>query len=146
MAEYFNLFEFTRSGKAKELGIDNTPSEQEVDNIIEVMRVMDKIRGRWTAYCNGNCIFKPQIIVTSGYRCEALNEAVGGSKTSAHKIGSAVDFKAANGHNKELFEVCRDVLIEEGIPFEELINERDYSWIHLALRDLEGNQRREIYV
>lgn len=143
MAKYFTYSEFTKSDTANQLGINNTPSEEYIqDNILEVMRVMDKIREKWTDYCEDNCMPNPQIIVNSGYRCSALNKALKGSKTSAHKIGSAVDFEAKNGQNKALFEVAMEVL--KDIPFEEMINEKDYSWIHLALKSMNGEQKREI--
>lgn len=143
MAKYFVYSEFIKSETAKKLNIDNTPKEEYIqDNILEMMRVMDKIRERWTDYCEDNCLLHPQIIVNSGYRSDALNKAVKGSKTSAHKIGAACDFEAKNGHNKELFEVAMEVL--KDIPFEEIINEKDYSWIHLALKSMNGEQKREI--
>ena len=146
MATYFTYSEFIKSDTAKRLKIDNTPKEEYIqDNIIDMMRVMDKIRGMWTAYCSGNCIPKPQIIVNSGYRCEELNQAVKGSKTSAHKIGAACDYEALNGRNKELFEITLLVLQEDNIPFDQLINENNYDWIHLGMKNLKGEQREQVF-
>ena len=52
MAKYFVYSEFIKSETAKKLNIDNTPKEEYIqDNILEMMRVMDKIRERWTDYC-----------------------------------------------------------------------------------------------
>lgn len=145
MAVYFSYYEFIKSNTANKLGIDNTPTDEHIqDNILELMGVMDKIRERWTYYCKDNCLSDPQINITSGYRCEALNRAVKGVKSSAHKIGSACDFRAKNGQNKALFEVVMEVLKEYDIPFEELINEKDYSWIHFALKSYNGEQKKEI--
>ena len=143
MAKYFVYSEFIKSEKAKALGINNLPrTPEQMDNILEVMRIMDRIREKWTKYCEDNFLQDPAIIITSGFRCDALNKALGGSKTSAHRVGSACDFEARNGQNKALFGVCRKIL--KDIPFDQLINERNYSWIHLGIRNLKAAQRREI--
>lgn len=146
MVKYFKFEEFTKSAKAKELNIDNTPKDETIiNNINEVMEVMDIIRTRWTEYCADKHLQNPQIKITSGYRCDALNKAVKGSKTSAHKIGSAADYKAVNGHNKALYKVSQKVLEEMNIPYDQLINEYDYSWTHLGLKNLKGEQRKQVF-
>lgn len=145
MSAYFSYYEFIKSSTATKLGIDNTPTDEQIqDNILYLMHIMDKIREKWTEYCKENCLSNPQIIITSGYRCEALNRAIRGSKTSAHKIGSACDFRAKNGQNKALFGVILDVLNEYDIPFEEIINEQNFSWIHFAFKSITGEQKKEI--
>lgn len=149
MAKYFTYSEFTKSTKADSLGIDNIPKEEKIqDNILELMHVMDIIRDGWTYICEENCWDSPAIVITSGYRCNALNQAVGGSDTSAHKIGSACDFKAQNGRNKELLEYAHQVLITNCINWDQLINEKPDSygkpsWIHLGLRNNKNQQRKQ---
>lgn len=146
MAKYFTYFEFIRSATAEELEIDNEPKEEYIqDNILELMGVMDKIREEWTDYCEDNCLKDPQIIVNSGYRCEALNTAIKGAKNSAHKNGSTVDFEAKNGHNKALFGTVRRVLSKYDIAYDQLINEHNYSWIHLGLKNNNGQQRKQTF-
>lgn len=146
MAQYFSIFEFTKSDTAKKLNIDNTPNEQEMDNLIQTMRLMDKIREKWTVYCNENYLSKPQIVITSGFRCEALNKALGGSKTSYHRYGLAADFEANNGQNKALFEVIVDMIDNGEITVSQLIWEKGDSnnpdWTHIALYD--GKKKNEI--
>lgn len=145
MAKYFTYYEFIKSDTANRLRIDNTPTSSKIqNNIIEVMRVMDKIREAWTKYCKENFLGSAAIIVNSGYRCEALNKAINGSKTSAHKIGSACDFEALNGRNKELFKITKKTLLDNNIPFDQLLDEFNWSWIHLGLKNLQGLQRRQI--
>lgn len=145
MAKYFSYYEFIKSDTANKLGIDNTPTSERIqNNIIELMRVMDIIRESWTKYCKENYLNSPAIIINSGYRCEALNKALNGSKTSAHKIGSACDFEALNGHNKALYEVTKNVLEDNDIPFDQLLDEFNMSWIHLGLRNLNNEQRKQI--
>lgn len=145
MAKYFTYSEFIKSETAKKLNIDNTPTEEYIqDNILELMRIMDKIRENWTEYCTLNYFPHPEIIINSGYRCNALNKAVGGSETSAHRIGSAVDFEAKNGHNSDLFKVVQKTLYDEWIMWDQLIDEHDGAWIHLGLKTKDGIKRMEI--
>lgn len=146
MAKYFSYYEFIKSSTATKLGIDNNPTDETIqDNILELMGVMDKIRERWTDYCKENCLSDPAVIITSGYRCNALNKAVGGSKTSAHRVGAACDFEAKNGRNKDLFKVVQEVLKECQISFDQLIDEYDYSWIHLGLKNCSGERRNKVF-
>ena len=136
MSQFFTPYEFYKSSTAKKMNIDNTPNEQEMDNILELMGIMDKIRGKWTEYCKENYLYHPQIIINSGYRCDALNKAVKGSKTSQHKGGSACDFEAKNGQNKALFEVVLDMIDRGEIKVSQLIweeGENNPKWIHLGL-------------
>lgn len=145
MAKYFKFEEFTKSATAKRLGIDNTPKDETIiNNINEVMEVMDKIRIYWTKYCEDKGYKHPQIVVNSGYRCEALNKAINGAKRSAHKIGAACDFEAINGRNNELYKVTQEVLFNEGIRFDQLIDEYNMSWIHLGLKTINNEQRSQI--
>lgn len=147
MAQYFTFNEFLKSSTADKLEIDNLPDNDVVtDNIITLMGIMDKFREKWTVYCKENELGNPAIIITSGFRCKELNEAIGGAKKSAHRIGAACDFEAQNGHNKELFEVCKDFLQNEWKKgWEELINEKNYSWIHFAFVDINYNRKCEIF-
>ena len=135
MAEWFTFNEFIKSDTADRMGIDNTPTEEfEKNNIIATMRLMDKIRTKWTDRCNN---YRPQVIVTSGYRCNALNKAVGGSKTSQHRYGAACDFKAKNGQNKALFEMIVEMIENGEIEIGQLIYEQgdddNPAWIHISL-------------
>lgn len=68
------------------------------------------------------------IYVNSGYRSEALNKAVGGSSTSQHRLGMAADIDTHTREgNIELFN-----LIAKNLSFDQLIDEKDYSWIHVS--------------
>lgn len=134
MAKYFVFKEFTESEAADRLKIDNTPTEEYIqDNILQMMHIMDKIREKWTDYCEENYLENPAIIVNSGYRCEALNKALNGSKTSQHRYGAATDFEALNGENKALFDMVVDMIEKKEIRCSQLIDERDYAWIHIGL-------------
>lgn len=129
MAEFFTKSELTRSDTAQIRGIDNTPTPEASAALDALMwNVLDPIRRIWG---------KP-IIVNSGYRCPKLNAAVGGSATSQHMKGEAADITAGDPtKNKELF----DMIAQSAIPFDQLIDEKNYRWIHVSYRP---NGRRNI--
>lgn len=150
MSKWFVYSEFTKSATADKLNIDNTPTDEYIqDNIIELMRVLDGVREAWTVKCKKEYWGNPSIIVNSGYRCDALNDAIGGSKTSAHSIGAAADIEPANGKNREFLRFIEQYLLDNHIPFDQLINEKPVngvpSWIHIGLKNREGKQRRMVF-
>ena len=76
------------------------------------------------------------ISVSSGYRCRALNRAVGGSRTSAHLTGHAVDFNCY-GFGDPLA-ICR-AIAESDLVFDQLIEEG--RWCHISF---EPRLRRQV--
>lgn len=129
MAEFFTKSELSCSDTARIRGIDNTPTPEASAALDALMwNVLDPIRRMWG---------KP-IIVNSGYRCPKLNAAIGGSATSQHMKGEAADITAGDPtKNKELF----DMIAQSAIPFDQLIDEKNYRWIHVSYRP---NGRRNI--
>ena len=82
LTKHFTLEEFTRSSTAKARGIDSTVPEKLIPalrNLCE--RVLEPLREQ----------VREPVIISSGYRCPALNKAVGGSDTSQHMKGEACD-------------------------------------------------------
>lgn len=118
--EYFTIDELTRSDTASRLGIDNTPPAGAVAALTALVdNLLDPLRRQWG---------KP-LGVTSGYRCPALNRAVGGAVDSHHLRGMAADITTGDRtDNRRLFQL----LLESGLPFTQLIDERDFAWIHLS--------------
>ena len=123
--KYFTLEEMC----VTKTGITNIPSWQVVENLKALVNnVLDPIRESWG---------KP-IIVTSGFRCKDVNDKVGGSKNSQHTFGYAVDLDIGTPEqNKELFEF----IIEKGYYFDQLIDENNFSWIHLSYK-CTGNRQQ----
>jgi len=113
--KHFTLAELIRTNRA----IPNNPTELEKANIIELIEnVLDPLREMYG---------KP-IKVNSGYRSKLVNAAVGGAKNSDHLYGFAADITAGSKtENKKLFELIRD-----NFMFRQLINEYDYSWVHVS--------------
>ena len=120
--KYFKIREFTKSDVAKRNNINNSPSKREEQNIILLVdNILDPLRE----------VYGKPIIVTSGFRCKRLNNIVGGSKKSQHCNGEAADIRSlldSREENKKLF----DLILELDLPFDQLINEYDYDWIHVS--------------
>lgn len=149
MSKYFTIQELCHSDKADELGIINIPNEQETKHLEELIEVIDKIREEWTTLCKKNKWGSAAIKTNSGYRCPQLNKAIGGSKTSAHMLGYAIDFEPVNQHNKEFYDFCKEYLLNNDIAFDQLINEKPKcgipSWVHFGLKNRYGQQRQQIF-
>ena len=137
--DYFDLQELLRSDTALAKKIDNSPSWEVVAHLDELAGVLDKLRAAWG---------KP-IRISSGYRCDKLNRAVGGAATSVHKIGYAADMQVSGSFDK-----FRDFVVKwleaERIPFDQLLIERNAKtgakWLHLGLYNNARQQRRIVKV
>lgn len=127
--KYFSIKEMTKSNTATAKGIDNTPDQTITDNLTKLIEaVLDPLR-EWYG--------KP-IIVNSGYRCEALNKVIGGAKSSQHMLGEAADITVGSKEeNEKLFDYIKD-----NLEFDQLINESDFSWVHVSYR--EGRLRKQV--
>lgn len=133
--KYFTLQELTASATAKRKGIDNTPSPEVTARLTAlVANVLDPLREAWG---------KP-IVVTSGYRSPRLNRAVGGAARSQHCKGEAADIRTLSNRrweNRQLYDLIRKL----GLPFDQLIDEYDYSWIHVSYNE-SRNRREELHI
>lgn len=118
--KYFTFTEFERSATATRYAIDNRAPESAKKNIAALVdNVLDPLREAWG---------KP-ITVTSGYRCEELNRKVGGTATSHHLKGMAADITTGNKvDNRRLFQL----VVALNLPFTQLIDEKNFSWIHIS--------------
>lgn len=144
--KYFTISELTRSDTASIKKIDNTPNKEITEHLIELVeKLLDPLRSDWAEYCDVNRLGNPAISVNSGYRCNELNKAVGGSLTSAHLTGYAADIIPING-NMKVFQSWIAEAIEE-LNWDQLIYEKPKngiaSWIHLGLKNKDGMQRRQ---
>lgn len=120
--KYFTLNELTASSTAKRKGIDNTPDATVKANLTAlVANILDPLREAYG---------KP-IVVSSGYRSPKLNRAVGGAAKSQHVTGQAADIHTLSdtpADNKKLF----DLILKLKLPFDQLINEYDFNWVHVS--------------
>lgn len=134
LSPHFKLVEFTRSATAQARHIDNTPDEEQIKNLKFLCdNVLEPLREQ----------FGP-IIIGSGFRCPALNTAVGGVKNSQHKTGEACDIHLPSIEvGKKYFEFLKKLPI-----FDQLIWERDnprsnHYWIHVSIKR-SGKNRKQV--
>ena len=131
LSKNFSRAEIEHSNTAKRLGISNEMSEKHlenmqrlIDNLIQPMR--DELG---------------PIRISSGYRSPLLNRAIGGSRTSQHSKAQALDlqfWKEGKMNNKIIY----DWVVESDIEFDQMINEFDFSWIHISLK--KNSNRKQI--
>jgi hypothetical protein len=127
----FSLGELTYSETAEKNGIDNTPPPEIVENLKRLAAGLETVRG----------LLGAPLEISSGYRCAALNEAVGGSSASQHVLGLAVDFSCP-GFGPPL-EVARAIR-ESGMQFDQCILEYG-RWVHLSFSDAPRGRILTIY-
>ena len=134
--KYFTYNELTKSATAARLGIDNTPNATEKANLKAVVdNILDPLREKWGA----------PIVVSSGFRCKRLNEKVGGSKTSQHCLGQAVDIRTVSDKPSDNHKLLH-LIIEMGLPFDQLISEYvddkgRPDWVHVSFSPRHRRQK-----
>lgn len=135
---YFTLNELVKSDTATKKGIDNTPTMFAMRNLtLFVNTLLDDLRSAWDS----------PLKVTSGYRCPALNKAVGGVENSAHLYGLAVDLVPMNGDFNK-FTTFVKKWFRARTDFDQVIEERagGSRWIHIGWKQPDTlNQRRQIF-
>lgn len=91
------------------------------NNLQALAELLEKIREVWNA----------PIQINSGYRSPELNKKVGGAKNSDHVYAAAADITVGTKNlNKELFRTIRSI---PGIQWRQLIDESDYTWVHISI-------------
>ena len=138
LSENLTLAEVIKSNTAKRLGIDNTPTEEHLNNLKLVAKnIFQPLREH----------FKKPINVSSGYRSKALNDATpGSSPTSQHCSGEALDLDqdgmTTGITNKMIFEY-----IKNNLNFDQLIwefgTDSNPDWVHVSYES-SGRQRKQI--
>ena len=126
--------EAVHSNTAKRKGIENIPNEIQIANMITIAEmIFQPLR----SYVGG------PIKITSFFRSPELNRAIGGSKSSQHCKGQAMDLDDVYGHktNAEMFDYIR-----ENLDFDQLIwefgDDNNPNWIHVSYVDKQENRNR----
>ena len=128
--KHFTIAEFVKSETADRKAINNRLPKDLLQNVERLVReVLDPLREAYG---------KP-ITVNSGYRSPALKNAVGGSPTSDHMQGRAADITGGSPvENRRLFDLVQSL----GLPFDQLIDEKDFAWVHVSHRSEKENRKQ----
>ena len=135
LSEHFTLREFVRSAIAERLHIDNMPEWQHVARLCNLcQRVLEPLRHRFG-----------RIIITSGYRCERLNRAVGGLPNSQHIRGEAADIRISDMVvGMQMFNFIRQCCDYDQLLFEHSPHTGGI-WIHVSCK-MEGQNRHQAII
>ncbi|MFI3264124.1 MAG: D-Ala-D-Ala carboxypeptidase family metallohydrolase [Rikenellaceae bacterium] len=133
--KYFSINELAFSSTAESKGIDNIPDFNQSKSIEALVNnILDPAR---------EALGRP-IHVNSGFRGGALNKAVGGATTSQHTKGEAADIELggkSTAENKELYD-----WIAANCEFDQLINEYNFSWVHVSYKKDGGNRKQQLSI
>jgi hypothetical protein len=132
MSDHFTIKELTYSDTAIRLGIDNSPTDQVLINLQNVVQfILEPVRNH----------FNKPITITSGYRSPELCKAIGSSATSQHTFGQAVDFEILGIANKEVSD-----WIVNHLDYDQCIlefwkpEEPNSGWVHCSYKP-SGNRK-----
>jgi len=134
ISRHFTLEELLASPTATAKGIDEqfTPSAQVVENLtVLAQKVLDPVRD----------LIDAPLVSSSGYRCERLNSAIGGERTSQHLTGCADDITSPAVPVDDLYQKIK----ESNIAFDQLIIEHDgagHRWVHISYNNEPGAVQR----
>jgi hypothetical protein len=135
ISQHLQLAELICSESAKRYGITNMPPPEHIANLkLLAEHIFEPIRAN----------FRCPILISSGYRSKELNAVIGGSNTSQHALGQAIDLDmdgtSYNVINADIFNFIKDKL-----PFDQLIwefgNPLNPAWVHVSYSD---RHRRQI--
>ena len=123
--KYFSYSEFFSSDVAEKHQVKNIPDDAQLSQVLGnikalVLNVLDPLRA----------MIAHPIIITSGYRCQRVNELVGGSKTSQHLLGKAADFHVQGYTPQQMDVVYRT--IQMYYDFDQLIFYPSKNIIHVS--------------
>lgn len=128
LSKNFTLAELTKTNT----GLPNNPSYIEIERLkLLCENVLQPLRDKFGA----------PIIVNSGYRSQQVNKAVGGVPTSQHCKGEAVDITAGSRErNKRLFDILKSMTTDQ------IIDEKNYSWIHISYTICKPNRNQILHI
>lgn len=137
LTPHFTLAELTASSTARREGLDNTPPPELMPRLVRTAEMLERVRSTLGV----------PVIVTSGYRSQAVNRAVGGVATSDHSQGHAADIVAPRyGTPLQIARTLAPLVSVLGIG--QLIYERvgGKAWVHVSTRVPEKPANRVITI
>ena len=135
LSKHFSLQEMINSGTASRLGLDNTPNEEQIENLKALCEnILEPLREYYES--------RP-IMITSGFRSPQLSKAIASSENSQHCKGEAVDFEIPGFDNRQVA-----AHIKNNFLYDQLISEYyedgiiDSGWIHVSFKR-DGSNRKQ---
>jgi hypothetical protein len=116
LTEHFTLAELTATSHRE---FDNTPNDKEMANLVLLAEFLEQVK----TLLDG----KP-IMISSGFRCKAVNDSVGSKDTSQHRLGYAADFKVPGMTPDQVVRA----LVASDLPYDQVIREFD-AWTHVSI-------------
>lgn len=136
LTEHFTLEEMTVSPTAKKLGLSNQPTPEHIENMRYCCeKILEPVRAH----------FGKAVQINSSYRSPLVNKAVGGSKTSQHVNGQAIDFEIPGIDNKTVADWVAD-----NLEFDQVILEfytkgdKNSGWVHASIKKEGGNRKQRL--
>ena len=135
LTEHFTLEELTTSPTAKKLGLSNTPTPEHIENMRYCCeKILEPVRAK----------FGP-VTINSSYRAPAVNKAVGGSNTSQHVNGQAIDYEVQGVDNKVVADWVADNLEFDQVILEFYTSgDKNSGWVHTSIKKEGGNRKQRL--
>ena len=136
LTEHFTLEEMIVSPTAKRLGLSNTPTPEHIENMRYCCeKILEPVRAH----------FGKPVTINSSYRAPAVNKAVGGSKTSQHVNGQAIDFEIQGIDNKTVADWVADNLEFDQVILEfYTAGDKNSGWVHASIKKEGGNRHQRL--
>lgn len=136
ISKHLSLAEVVRSETAKRRGISNVPTAEHLENFkLLAENVFEKAREH----------FKVPVHISSGYRSAELNRAIGGSKTSQHSKGEAIDIDM-NGSRSKVTNADIYNYIKDNLEYDQLIwefgTDSNPDWVHVSYSKNKNRKQR----
>ena len=125
LSPHFTLAELTRTDHRT---LDNTPDPIALANLQRLAEFLERVR---------EVLGGKPVMVNSAFRSKAVNDAVGSSDRSQHRLGLAADFRVPGMSPQEVV----GAIVDSGIPYDQVIKEYD-SWTHISIPHLPAEFRK----
>jgi uncharacterized protein YcbK (DUF882 family) len=127
LSEHFTLDELTHTDHRQ---FDNTPNATEMANLVRLANFLEEVK---------TAVGGKPVMINSAFRSKAVNDAVGSSDKSQHRIGCAADIRVPSMTPDEVVKA----VIASGIGYDQIIREFD-RWTHISIPNTAGdNPRRQ---
>ena len=135
LTEHFTVEEMIVSPTAKKLGLSNVPTAEHIENMRYCCeKILEPVRAK----------FGP-VTINSSYRAPLVNKAVGGSKTSQHVNGQAIDFEVKGVDNKKVADWVADNLEFDQVILEfYAAGDKNSGWVHASIKKEGGNRKQRL--